>query len=93
MMIISSYMMFFMGLMSFSLNRKHLLLLLLSLEFLVIFAYFMLSNLLFDFSYEFFILMLFLIMSVCESALGLSVLVSLIRTHGSDFFNVFSFLW
>nr|AFP16926.1 NADH dehydrogenase subunit 4L [Ptinus rufipes] len=84
---------FFVGLISFGLNRKHLLLLLLSLEFLVITVYMGMVNFLSFYNYEYFFLMIFLTMAVCESALGLSILVSIIRTHGSDHLSVFSFLW
>jgi NADH-ubiquinone oxidoreductase chain 4L len=34
----------------------------------------------------------FLTFSVCEGVLGLSVLVSIIRTHGNDYFINFSLL-
>jgi NADH-ubiquinone oxidoreductase chain 4L len=36
--------------------------------------------------------MFFLTFRVCEGALGITVLVSLIRTHGNDYFNSFSIL-
>nr|YP_010596326.1 NADH dehydrogenase subunit 4L [Sthenias yunnanus]WAJ61228.1 NADH dehydrogenase subunit 4L [Sthenias yunnanus] len=81
------------GLISFSLKRKHLLVMLLSLEFIVIslylnmFIYFSLM------SYEYFFLMVFLTFSVCEGALGLAMLVMMMRTHGNDYILTFSSLW
>nr|AFQ62128.1 NADH dehydrogenase subunit 4L [Trinodes hirtus] len=84
---------FFSGIFSFVKNRKHLLTILLSLEVSIL-ALFSLIYLVFGF-YEgsMYFCMVFLSMSVCEGSLGLSVLVSLIRTHGSDSFRVFNLLW
>nr|YP_009185953.1 NADH dehydrogenase subunit 4L [Scaphidium quadrimaculatum]ALO70891.1 NADH deshydrogenase subunit 4L [Scaphidium quadrimaculatum] len=84
---------YFMGLLSFCLKRKHLLLMLLSLEFIMIIMYFLLMIYLSYFNFEFYMGMIFLTMSVCEGALGLSILVSLIRTHGNDYFSSFNILW
>ncbi|YP_009270981.1 NADH dehydrogenase subunit 4L (mitochondrion) [Agrilus planipennis] len=81
------------SLLVFCSKRKHLLLTLLSLEFIVLSLYFMLSFSLMFFNYEFFFLMIFLTFSVCEGALGLSILVSLVRTHGNDYFQSFNILW
>nr|QXG82668.1 NADH dehydrogenase subunit 4L [Curculionidae sp. BMNH 1042554] len=72
---------------------KHLLLMLLSLEISVISLYLGLFCFLSSMNYEFFFLMGFLTMSVCEGALGLSLLVSMIRIHGNDFILSFSSLW
>nr|ALO77204.1 NADH deshydrogenase subunit 4L [Alleculinae sp. ALL01] len=91
--LILGFLMFLSGLLVFCLKRKHLLLMLLSLEFMVVsvyllfFLYFsMLGN-------DYFFSMVFLTFSVCEGVLGLSVLVALIRTHGNDYFQSFSVLW
>nr|ALO76821.1 NADH deshydrogenase subunit 4L [Agrilus biguttatus] len=81
------------GLLIFCSQCKHMLLTLLSLEFIVLSIYFMSSVFLMFLSYEFFFLMIFLTFSVCEGALGLSILVSLIRTHGNDYFQSFNILW
>nr|YP_010610500.1 NADH dehydrogenase subunit 4L [Agrilus discalis]WAP90840.1 NADH dehydrogenase subunit 4L [Agrilus discalis] len=81
------------GLFVFCSSRKHLLLTLLSLEFIVLSLYLMTSFCLMFYNYEFFFLMVFLTFSVCEGALGLSILVSLIRTHGNDYFQSFNVLW
>nr|YP_010166669.1 NADH dehydrogenase subunit 4L [Lioporeus pilatei]QRV62760.1 NADH dehydrogenase subunit 4L [Lioporeus pilatei] len=78
--------MFFVGLIVFSSKRKHLLLMLLSMEFIILSLYSLMFLFLSMFDYEFYFSMMFLVFSVCESVLGLSILVSLIRTHGNDYF-------
>nr|AFQ62250.1 NADH dehydrogenase subunit 4L [Osphya bipunctata] len=85
--------MFFSGCLVFSLKRKHLLLMLLSLEFMVLSIYFlMVLNLMF-YSNEYFMLMIYLTFTVCEGALGLSILVSMVRSYGNDYFQSFNVLW
>nr|YP_009349866.1 NADH dehydrogenase subunit 4L [Diestrammena asynamora]AQM40002.1 NADH dehydrogenase subunit 4L [Diestrammena asynamora] len=80
------------GIRVFCSKRKHLLATLLSLEFIVLGLFFMLFNYLNLMGYELFFTMFFLTLSVCEGALGLSILVSMIRTHGNDFFQSFVIL-
>nr|YP_010545641.1 NADH dehydrogenase subunit 4L [Haematopota turkestanica]UOU84976.1 NADH dehydrogenase subunit 4L [Haematopota subcylindrica]UYG48424.1 NADH dehydrogenase subunit 4L [Haematopota turkestanica] len=84
--------MFIMGVMVFVSNRKHLLSTLLSLEFMVLSLFLLLFIYLNLYNYESFFSMMFLTFCVCEGALGLSVLVSMIRTHGNDYFQTFSIL-
>nr|YP_010631643.1 NADH dehydrogenase subunit 4L [Propomacrus davidi]WBP61421.1 NADH dehydrogenase subunit 4L [Propomacrus davidi] len=88
-----SVMSYFSGLISFCLNRKHLLLMLLSMEFIVLGLFFNLFLYLSYYDFEFFFSMIFLTMSVCEGALGLAILVSMMRTHGNDYFQSFNVLW
>nr|QXG19640.1 NADH dehydrogenase subunit 4L [Scaptomyza elmoi]UOU85145.1 NADH dehydrogenase subunit 4L [Scaptomyza pallida] len=83
---------FIMGLFCFVSNRKHLLSMLLSLEFLVLILFFFLFIYLNTLNYENYFSMMFLTFSVCEGALGLSILVSMIRTHGNDYFQSFSIM-
>nr|YP_002265610.1 NADH dehydrogenase subunit 4L [Trachypachus holmbergi]ACF35143.1 NADH dehydrogenase subunit 4L [Trachypachus holmbergi] len=78
--------MFFTGMIVFSFKRKHLLLMLLSLEFIILSLYILMFIYLSMFDFEYYFSMLYLVFCVCESVLGLSILVSLIRTHGNDFF-------
>nr|QRW36380.1 NADH dehydrogenase subunit 4L [Nebrioporus canaliculatus] len=78
--------MFISGLFVFSSKRKHLLLMLLSMEFIILSLYIMLFIFLSFFYYEYYFSLMFLVFCVCESVLGLSILVSLIRTHGNDYF-------
>nr|AQM40057.1 NADH dehydrogenase subunit 4L [Atlanticus sp. ZJZ-2017] len=83
---------FLVGVWVFCSKRKHLLSMLLSLEFMVLSLFVLLFIYLNFFDYELYFSMVFLTFSVCEGALGLSVLVSMIRTHGNDFFQTFSVL-
>nr|AZL93331.1 NADH dehydrogenase subunit 4L [Megalodontes quinquecinctus] len=70
----------------------HLLTLLLGLEFLMLNIYmYMYMNFIF-FDYQMYFIMIFLTMMVCESVLGLSILVSIIRVVGSDNFQSFSLM-
>nr|APX40053.1 NADH dehydrogenase subunit 4L [Psylliodes cupreatus] len=85
--------MFISGIISFILNRKHLLLMLLSLEFIVISLYINMFMYLMMMNYEFFFSMIFLTISVCEGVLGLSILIMMVRVHGNDFILTFSALW
>nr|QBZ37545.1 NADH dehydrogenase subunit 4L [Aesalus sp. JL-2019] len=88
-----SILVYFMGLVSFCLKRKHLLLMLLSLEVVVLGLYLFLYYFLSFLNYEYFFCMIFLTMSVCEGAVGLSILVSMVRTHGGDYYSSFNMLW
>lgn len=83
---------FLIGLNAFVSGRKHLLSTLLSLEFIVLCLFFIILLFLNFLNYELYFTILFLTFSVCEGALGVSILVSIIRTHGNDYFNSFSIL-
>nr|YP_010449522.1 NADH dehydrogenase subunit 4L [Anelytra obtusa]UTU96082.1 NADH dehydrogenase subunit 4L [Anelytra obtusa] len=87
-----SVVMFLSGVWGVCSNRKHLLAMLLSLEFIVLGLFFILFLFFCYYEVELYFSMVFLTFSVCEGALGLSVLVSMIRTHGNDFFQTFSVL-
>nr|YP_009939496.1 NADH dehydrogenase subunit 4L [Chrysomela vigintipunctata]QNV48737.1 NADH dehydrogenase subunit 4L [Chrysomela vigintipunctata] len=84
---------FICGLIIFSSKRKHFLLMLLSLEFMIVSLFLNLLIYLSIMNYEYFFSMIFLTMSVCEGALGLSILILMIRTHGNDYIMSFSSLW
>nr|YP_009726968.1 NADH dehydrogenase subunit 4L [Cryptotermes declivis]QIA95628.1 NADH dehydrogenase subunit 4L [Cryptotermes declivis] len=83
---------FFCGIWTFSSNRKHLLATLLSLEFIVLVLFVVVYFYLCSFSYELYFVMLYLVFSVCEGSLGLSILVSMIRGFGNDYFRSYSVL-
>nr|UOU85327.1 NADH dehydrogenase subunit 4L [Cordilura albipes] len=83
---------FIMGVFTFISNRKHLLSMLLSLEYIVLSLFILLFIYLSMLNYENFFSMMFLTFTVCEGALGLSILVSMIRTHGNDYFQSFNIL-
>nr|WGU45530.1 NADH dehydrogenase subunit 4L [Lymantria dispar] len=82
--------MFFIGNLIFVLKHKHLLIVLLSLEFIVLMIFFFLLITMSYVDYDLYMLMVFLVFSVCEGALGLSILISMIRTQGSDYFQSFN---
>ncbi|NP_059471.1 NADH dehydrogenase subunit 4L (mitochondrion) [Bombyx mori] len=84
--------MFFVGNLIFVSKNKHLLVVLLSLEFIVLSIFFFFLVLLMFIDYDMYMLMVFLVFSVCEGSLGLSILVSMIRSHGNDYFQSFSML-
>lgn len=83
---------FFIGVIAFVSRRKHLLSTLLRLEFIVLSLFFLLFLFLNLLNFELYFSMIFLTFRVCEGALGVSILVSIIRTHGNDYFNSFSLL-
>nr|YP_009183761.1 NADH dehydrogenase subunit 4L [Heliothis subflexa]ALN38371.1 NADH dehydrogenase subunit 4L [Heliothis subflexa] len=85
-------MMFIVGNLIFVSKHKHLLIVLLSLEFIVLSIFFFMLIYLMMIDYDMYMLMVFLVFSVCEGALGLSILVSMIRTHGNDYFQSFNLL-
>lgn len=86
------FIIFIIGNLIFVSKNKHLLIVLLRLEFIVLRIFFLMLIILRFIEYDLYILMVFLVFSVCEGALGLSILVSIIRTHGNDYFQRFSLL-
>nr|YP_009236635.1 NADH dehydrogenase subunit 4L [Telchinia jodutta]AMJ17102.1 NADH dehydrogenase subunit 4L [Telchinia jodutta] len=92
MMSLLGLMMFLIGNMIFVSKHKHLLIVLMSLEFIVLSIFFFLMLYLMMIEYNMYMLMVFLVFSVCEGALGLSILVSMIRTHGNDYFQSFNLI-
>nr|YP_007517105.1 NADH dehydrogenase subunit 4L [Procecidochares utilis]AGG10668.1 NADH dehydrogenase subunit 4L [Procecidochares utilis]UXG57164.1 NADH dehydrogenase subunit 4L [Procecidochares utilis] len=86
------FILFLMGIFVFVSNRKHLLSMLLCLEFIMLNLFLFLFMYLSLMDYSMYFSMIFLIFCVCEGALGLSILVSLIRTHGNDYFQSLNLL-
>lgn len=91
-MIFISFYIFILGNIIYSSKRKHLLVVLLRLEFIILRLFFFLIIYLINIDYEFYFLIIFLVFSVCEGALGLSILISIIRTNGNDYFQRFNLL-
>nr|QGQ56399.1 NADH dehydrogenase subunit 4L [Pseudachorutes palmiensis] len=73
---------------SFMKNLKHLLSVLISLEFLVLMVFFMFIARVHGESL--YMPLVFLIFSVCEGALGLTILVAMVRGFGGDYLNMFT---
>nr|AJM70185.1 NADH dehydrogenase subunit 4L [Alpheus lobidens] len=82
----------FAGLLTFVSIRKHLLNTLLSLEFIMVNLFWFMSVLLGSVGGDLYFSLFFLTMAACEGALGLALLVSIVRTHGNDNFSSFSIL-
>lgn len=83
---------FFLGLIVFVSNRKHLLVTLIRLEFIILLIYIYIYIYLIITIFDSYFRIVFLRMRVCEGVLGLSILVSLIRTHGNDYFQSYNIL-
>uniref|UniRef100_A0AAU6PC44 NADH-ubiquinone oxidoreductase chain 4L n=1 Tax=Laticorona longa TaxID=3133674 RepID=A0AAU6PC44_9HEMI len=86
MMLMSLYM-FLMSMLSLMIMRKHTLMSLLSLEFMMmsLIMNIMLYCMMMKYSMYLFLFMMTLL--VCEGVLGLSILVNMIRCQGNDFMN------
>nr|QLX47605.1 NADH dehydrogenase subunit 4L [Eutomostethus vegetus] len=84
--------MFFMGVYSLCVNRFHLLMILMSLEYIILIIYLQLIIYLNFFLMEVFFSMFFLVFSVCEGVLGLSILINMVRIHSNDHFQVLNIL-
>nr|YP_009671903.1 NADH dehydrogenase subunit 4L [Laomedia healyi]QCX31763.1 NADH dehydrogenase subunit 4L [Laomedia healyi] len=82
----------FCGIWSFVSYREHLLNTLLSLEFLMLGIFWLIGVHFSLVGCEAYFLLFFLALVACEGSLGLSLLVSVVRTHGNDQFNSFSVL-
>nr|YP_010310799.1 NADH dehydrogenase subunit 4L [Periclimenes brevicarpalis]UMY76337.1 NADH dehydrogenase subunit 4L [Periclimenes brevicarpalis] len=80
------------GLLAFSSKRKHLLNVLLSLEFVMVSVYMVMVTVLSYNGLDLYFVLFFLSLAACEGALGLSLLVSIVRSCGSDKFSSFSVL-
>lgn len=76
------------GFIVFRIWRKHLIIRLLGLEYLVLgFMVLFFSSWV---NYMILISLVYLTVTACEGVLGLSVLVGMARTHGRDFFKRFN---
>nr|YP_011036676.1 NADH dehydrogenase subunit 4L [Stroggylocephalus agrestis]WRK21280.1 NADH dehydrogenase subunit 4L [Stroggylocephalus agrestis] len=83
---------FFFSLISLVNVRKHILLCLMSLEFIVLSILFTIFIFSLMYSNSFYIYVFFMTFFVCEGVLGLSVLVLLVRFHGNDYLSSF-YMW
>nr|YP_026049.1 NADH dehydrogenase subunit 4L [Xibalbanus tulumensis]AAS00890.1 NADH dehydrogenase subunit 4L [Xibalbanus tulumensis] len=87
------YITFFTGLLGFIIKRSHLMSVLVMLEFMVLGLYLLLM-----FTYtlgDFGVCcsVMFLVMSVCGGVMGLSIVVCMVRSHGSDSYLISSLLY
>ena len=82
----------FAGLLTFVSARKHLLNTLLSLEFIMVNLFWFMVILVRSVGGDLYFRLFFLTLAACEGALGLALLVSIVRTHGNDSFSSFRVL-
>lgn len=80
------------GLWVFVSKRKHLLNTLLSLEYIILRIFWFICLHVCLLGYESYFVLFFLTLAACEGALGLALLVSIVRTHGNDCFSRFRVL-
>jgi len=78
------------GLVIFSSKREHLLSILLRLEYIILSLYFIFYLLMQ--SNDIYFSLIFIVFTACEGALGLSILVIIRRSHGSDYFKSFNII-
>nr|YP_009127950.1 NADH dehydrogenase subunit 4L [Umalia orientalis]AJF14607.1 NADH dehydrogenase subunit 4L [Umalia orientalis] len=88
----SSFFLVFCGLWSFISYQKHLLNSLLSLEFMMLGIFWVMSSVMAGVGSEVYFSLFFLTLAACEGALGLSLLIFIVRTHGNDCFKSFNVL-
>nr|YP_010990574.1 NADH dehydrogenase subunit 4L [Kodaianella bicinctifrons]WOW98888.1 NADH dehydrogenase subunit 4L [Kodaianella bicinctifrons] len=81
---------FFSGIISLIFVRKHYLLSLLSLEFMILSLFYLVFFFLGFFFFEFYFLVVFLVLGVCEGVLGLSLIVYLVRKNSLDYLDIIS---
>lgn len=81
------------GIFIFTSQHKHLLITLLSLEYIMLNIFLILIiNIRWE-RIEAYISLIFLVFAVSEGSLGLSVLVSISRRHGGDHIKRFNLVW
>lgn len=88
----SSLFIIFCGLWGFISYHKHLLNSLLSLEFIILGIFWLLRLQIVNVGREIYFTLFFLTLVVCEGALGLSLLILIVRRHGNDYYKRFNVL-
>nr|ALO76493.1 NADH deshydrogenase subunit 4L [Mastinocerus sp. MAS01] len=86
------YIMFLLGFFFFY-NCNYLILMLLVLEFIFVGLYYGLFISLIVCYCEQYFMMIYLVFMVCESVLGLSLMLMIVRFYGSDYFQALNVLW
>nr|YP_011014871.1 NADH dehydrogenase subunit 4L [Thabena yunnanensis]WQB38552.1 NADH dehydrogenase subunit 4L [Thabena yunnanensis] len=81
-------MIFLSGFLSLVFVRKHFLMSLLSLEFMILSIFFFLFFYFGLFFFDFYFLIVFLVLGVCEGVLGLSLIVYLSRSDSIDYLDI-----
>ena len=73
-------------------KRRHLLNVLLSLEFIIVNIFWFMAQAFSHLGGDLYFVLFFLTLAACEGALALALLVSIVRSHGSDNFGSFNVL-
>nr|YP_009050183.1 NADH dehydrogenase subunit 4L [Megabalanus ajax]AGZ19744.1 NADH dehydrogenase subunit 4L [Megabalanus ajax] len=73
-------------------KRKHLMNMLISLEYIVLSIFLLLMLCTMKLGIETYLSLIFLVASVCEGSLGVGIMVTMVRSHGSDYMSCFSAL-
>ncbi|YP_009047711.1 NADH dehydrogenase subunit 4L (mitochondrion) [Amphibalanus amphitrite] len=84
--------MFLVGTWIYISKRKHLMNMLISLEYLVLSIFMLLMLVTFLMGLETYVSLIFLVASVCEGSLGVGMMVGMVRSHGSDYISSFNVL-
>nr|WVH38363.1 NADH dehydrogenase subunit 4L [Carausius morosus] len=92
MLYILALIMFICGLLVFSFNFDHFLVTLMSLEYIVLSLFWIIYLYMLFNTFDLIIVMVMLTLWVCEAVLGLSILISLIRGYGNDYFFSFNII-
>nr|YP_010341087.1 NADH dehydrogenase subunit 4L [Lepas anatifera]UNZ93961.1 NADH dehydrogenase subunit 4L [Lepas anatifera] len=80
------------GIWVFVSKRNHLMNMLISLEYIALMGFFLILITSLFSGFENYLGMVFLISSVCEGSLGVSILVNMVRSYGSDQISTLSIL-
>nr|WRQ18247.1 NADH dehydrogenase subunit 4L [Multinervis sp.] len=84
--------MYLFGIFSLIFIKNHILLSLMSLEFIVLYLLYFIYMYCLVYEGSFYLYVFLMTFFVCEGVLGLSLLVFMIRTHGNDYLNSL-FMW
>nr|YP_009121654.1 NADH dehydrogenase subunit 4L [Balanus balanus]AJG02906.1 NADH dehydrogenase subunit 4L [Balanus balanus] len=84
--------MFLVGTWVYISKRKHLMNMLISLEYIVLSTFLLIMMVTFTMGLETYVSLIFLVASVCEGSLGVGMMVGMVRSHGSDYISSFSAL-
>nr|UDU84717.1 NADH dehydrogenase subunit 4L [Pyrgopsella youngi] len=79
--------MMFVGTWIYISKRKHLMNMLISLEYIVLSIFLMLVLTSVTTGLETYMSLIFLVASVCEGSLGVGLMVGMVRSHGSDYIS------
>nr|YP_006576238.1 NADH dehydrogenase subunit 4L [Sphaerotheriidae sp. HYS-2012]AFH54820.1 NADH dehydrogenase subunit 4L [Sphaerotheriidae sp. HYS-2012] len=81
------FFMMMVGVLIYVTNYKHVLIMLMSLEYMLLVVFMMLVECLCMLGGENQFLLIYIVFIVCESAVALGVLVTMIRNFGNDYFS------